>query len=121
MVRIFRFLRKDTSSNLVGVTKYFIAMSPDNFKSSRKGLKLGQREFGRRIGISEEEVRKIEKGESKIQRSTQKALEYYLRIVELKNAVNLIESRRFEHSIGLIGFCEQIGASFSEWEQIRKF
>lgn len=96
-------------------------MTPENFKKRRKGLKLSQREFGKKIGCSEEEVRRIEKGESKVLRSAEKALDYYLKIVELKNNINLIESKRLENNIGLIGFCEKIGASFSEWEQIRKF
>ena len=38
-----------------------------------------------------------------------------------KNFFNLVESKRFENSIGLIGFCEQVGISYTEWESLKRF
>jgi len=96
-------------------------MNAQEFKHKRKSLRLGQRECGKIVGLSEEEIRDIEREAIPLTNPVVRALEYYADTRAIKELINVIKARRWEAKVGLIEFCDSMGILYEEWKKLEDF
>lgn len=96
-------------------------MTPEEFKQARKLFRYSQREFGKKIGLSEDEVRDIEHNKIALSKTAIKSLENYKSVHSIKEIINTIKARRFENGIKLLDFCEGVGCAYEEWQKLEEF